>query len=211
MASRGARFTLDDDDNDASLVTPIEMDVLNSSDDSLSVDDGPSLCIQEVPIVRSYPTRIPIAVGVNTLWSFVVIAIFVRVFDLHQSAFFSFGPSDELKIAFFGTPIDTWMKWSFLMLTIAIDVAISVYVGDMIGPWVMNTAMSLDKPLDMHRGAAWMLLNVNSFVSSFRGAFLMFIFSFTQFDFILAQVGVAAVVGAFSSGWVISHKKRLLY
>jgi hypothetical protein len=75
-------------------------------------------------------------VKVMMVWLFVIVVIFA-MYGLYESAFFGFGPNSGINL--FSITIDTWPKWTGIMLLNLFDQILFEWATEVVRPWLVNS------------------------------------------------------------------------
>lgn len=188
--------------------TAIQMDDLNSISDKQELvdleknDDNNSKTKRVAE--KKYNKKVIIASCVYTIWTLIVVLSFLEL-GVIRSDFYRFGPSSTLVIPFINIHIDNWWRWSEIAIYCVLNQGIGIYVGDMIYPWIVNTAMDPESKLDMSPLITWILTNIYFILPGLDRLFT-FAISYTQIDFLLLQLITTVFVGSCTNGWIIFNK-----
>lgn len=132
------------------------------------------------------------------------IMVFFAVEGLFEGNFFNVGPNDNVVL--FGVAINTWTRWTAVMVFNFVDMLLYEWSTEIIRPFVINTVQDhKTEELGMPKWKA--LFIVNSFELCSYVRFVINIrMIFTQLDFIIA-VYLGNVVSENAVTWSYIRKK----
>ncbi len=156
-------------------------------------------------------TKVPTSVFRGTLlataWLGVVILTWVGL-GMYESPYYSFGPSENLVLAFVGIKIDTWGKYTGLVAYILCSCFMKVLSGDWVYPWINAVVMNPEVHLAQSQSTAYFLTN---YIWILNSAYNVFFFAliYSQVDLALFTILGSSVGGLVSSYYVIFNEDRI--
>jgi hypothetical protein len=152
------------------------------------------------------PKRVLIGVLISALWQVVTIVIWI-VLGVYKSNYYSFGPSENLVLAFVNIEIDTWYKYIILMFYIVFNCVFTALSGNYVSPWVNSCAMNPDYKLNYKK------VHVYAIVNSYWGLYSLstiffFLLNVAQVDFAIVICVSNIMTDLYSSYQVIFDEKR---
>lgn len=124
-----------------------------------------------------------VATVVNVVWLAVVVVVFASMGFLDK--YMSFGPDPSLK--FLNITVDTWEKWSILIVYTLASNVVQIYTSDVIYPWIVTQVQNTKTPLIYSKGRSVAMVLLYNFSVTF-GSFIGIYIVFTQADFMLATI-----------------------
>lgn len=146
------------------------------------------------------------SVVIYSVWAIICIFVFGYFLDFFNSAYFRFGPSDDLFIIGLNISVSSWKNYSFLMLYAFFSPLIVVYVWDTIGPWINSDILNREKEvIASNKKHTWLMINYFYLINEICGIFSIGL-SMTQVDFFLIGAAAVMVSGGFTSYVAIKNK-----
>ncbi len=180
-------------DSEFQLVSQIDDDGESSDLEIIIVDD-------KIDIPKS------VYVGISIMWGIIIGSIITcLILDPMQSSYYSIGPSYDLKLFPTDLPVDTWLKYSILMLYLVVSTFATALSSDLVMPWINNTALNTEKTCKYSkrkRKLVFGLLNLFLIPVSIESVVVIGT-SFTQIDFALASMTGTILAGFYSGYYVI--------
>lgn len=126
--------------------------------------------------------------------AWIVICVVVLVVDRgvynNQYLTWNFGPSDDLKIM--GVNIDSWTRWIMVIVFVAIDAIISVWVAEVVYTWLNNNVYRHEVPTQFGDRWATMIAVSLLIYTGFHAVILLFIM-LSQVDILLISILIGAI------------------
>ena len=134
-----------------------------------------------------------------------LVIIIVCIFRDPGSTYFRLGPSDDLVII--SVRINTWNKWSLLLIFIGIVKSAEVLVNELGSPVLGFSVYNPDKKhiTDFTKNELNFLTNSMWFVNGIRGI-LMIVINVTQFDIALFDTIISEIVSIFTVRQLLNEK-----
>lgn len=129
----------------------------------------------------------------------------MAVSGVFESAYFRFGPSEELQIYKF--PIETWTKWTVLVVYTFLENVIWSFMDDIVIPWKMNTVQD-------HKTIVMTISKIKTYFITTNIDILTGIRYWVTFQLYTAQFDtffVAVIANAITSAWttrIFLQKKK---
>ena len=141
----------------------------------------------------------------TTLWT-VFICIVMFNFEIFGNDFLHIGPSDN--ITFFSKQINTWSKWSILMIYAIVSQILRTYGENIIHPWIYNTLQNKDVLIENYTYFQSQYISICSTIHCWMDWVININLSMLQIDFFVMSLLMDAIVTwkANKSHWI----KKLL-
>ena len=135
-----------------------------------------------------------------------LVVIIVCVFRDDNSTYFRYGPSDSLIVI--SVKINTWTKWSFLIIFIALIKAGDVIVNEIGSPILGFNVYNPDKKVitEFTKNELNVITNCMWFVNNFKGI-LLAVITVTQFDIAFIGLIISETVCVFTVRHLLYDKK----
>lgn len=157
-------------------------------------------------MTKPLPKNVIYAIIVSATWMLVEIALWTWM-EIRKSDYYSWGPSSTFSLPFTDIIVDTWAKWTALMIHTTVSVSIGVFSADMFYPWMGSVALNPEVPILHNRLHTWIAVNFFWFISSVNGL-MFFMLIYSQFDVALNSACTAVIMGMYSSHRAIHDKTR---
>jgi hypothetical protein len=137
------------------------------------------------------------------IWLFIVIVLFFWL-GTKSIPFFTFGPSKHTQII--GLKIDTWGKWTGVVLLTATNTIFTEYVFDFLQPWIMTTVIdpkTINLPLPKQD-----MLYISVVCSVYRTIIqvVMMYIMLSQVDFLIVRVAADTLVTVVTTQHILQEK-----
>ena len=159
--------------------------------------------------LHKVPTPVFRGALLATAWLGVVILTWIGL-GMYESPYYEFGPSENLVLAFVEIKIDTWGKYSGLVVYIICSCFMKVLSGDWVYPWINSVAMNPEVKLVQPLPVVYFLTN---YIWILNSAYNVFFFAliYSQVDLALFTILGSAVGGLISSYYVIFKEDRVYH
>ena len=137
--------------------------------------------------------------------SILFVCQFIYIWYANESDFFRVGPSATLVSA--GIHINTWPKWSFLMVIVSSTQIVKVLADETISPWIINNVM--DEKHEILRGTTEAKIQgMCQLYYLFSGVvgFLKVIFYTTQIDAVIVLISLDCLISYFTTKYYLQNK-----
>jgi len=138
------------------------------------------------------------------LWLTVAVTIYASCANIEENEFLHMGPSNSTKIM--GVVIDSWAKWYTVSVLAFVKTGMNEFIGDSIGPWVINTIQDEKTKMLPYSKRVCILIvemyTVYSHVMAVFGLALML----SQIDFLIVRVMADMIVTAYSLNRFMANK-----
>lgn len=115
---------------------------------------------------------------------FAIIVVFFAVMGLFEGNFFNIGPSSNVVL--FGLKIDTWSKWTAIVVFNFIDMIIFEWSTEVIRPFILNEIQDpKSRELNISKTRVFLIINAYEFCTYVRHV-INFSMVFTQIDLLFA-------------------------
>jgi hypothetical protein len=158
-------------------------------------------------ITDALPKVVRYGTALATIWIIATIAIWIGL-GMYRSNYYSFGPSDNLVLAFVNIVIDTWGKYIALVLYILFNCFVKVVSGDWVYPYINAHVMNPEVALKAPRMASFISTNYIWLINSFYNIFF-FALMYSQVDLALFTILGSFIGGLISSYYVIFDESRV--
>lgn len=165
--------------------------------------------MQESPPIEttnSIPKNVTIGLGLGIVSTVVLICVWFSI-GMYKSSYYSFGPSDDLFLAFVNIPINTWMKYLAIQFYILIKCVLQVVGGDFVYPWINAYIMNPEVQLNHLPQTLYFITNFYWGINSLHSIFF-FALAASQVDFGIAFALWSTIGGLVSSYFVIFDEDR---
>jgi len=141
----------------------------------------------------------------NTL-TMITIIILIIIFRDPSSKYFRLGPNDDLIVI--SVNINTWIKWSILLVVVGLIRGCEVLVNELGSPILGFRIYNPDcKTIsDFTKNELNFLGNAMWFVNNFRGI-LMVVITITQFDIALISMFISELVSIYTVRHLLNEKE----
>lgn len=160
------------------------------------VDDGGD---DEVIIPRN------VMVGIGIGWAIVGASVInMVILDPLRSPYYTFGPSDELRLFPTDILIDTWLKYTALVAYLFLAAFLSVISADFVIPWINTVALNTERTVAFtprEKRTVFIAVNVYWLATACEGLVVIGT-SLSQIDFAIASAG-GGMLGGFYSCYVV--------
>jgi len=146
-----------------------------------------------------------IATIVNVVWLVTVVSVFSGMGFLNR--YIAFGPNSELT--FLNVVIDTWEKWTILIIYTLASNVVQIYTSDVIYPWIVTQVQNIKTPLIYSKGGTISMVLFYNFSVTF-GSFIGIYIVFTQADFMIATIIAQLITNAITTCIYIKKKDEYL-
>jgi hypothetical protein len=152
------------------------------------------------------PTNVKRAVFCSVSWLVIQIMTWFYL-GMYKSDYYSWGPSDDLILPFTNTVVNTWPKWTLLIINIAVSVSVNVYSANLFYPWMSSVALNPGVKLNHDKKTTWLVVNLFWTTTAVQALFF-FMLTYSQIDIAFVSAVSAIVTGMFSSSFCIYDKTR---
>lgn len=152
------------------------------------------------------PKSVILGVVLGTIWLCMVIVLWISL-EMYKSSYYKFGPSDTMFLAFTNVAIDTWAKYTWLVIYIIFSCFMTVISGDWVYPWINAVVMNPDAILRTSKSSAYIIVNYFWIINSLYNIFF-FALTYTQVDLALFTIFSSMIGGLLSSRFMIYNKNR---
>lgn len=143
-------------------------------------------------------------------WLFVVIFIYsISSVGTHHVQFLHVGPSAETIVM--GVVIDTWGKWYIISILAFLKTAMNEFVGDSLGPWIINTLQDeKTTTLPYSKGVCLLIVQLYTIYGHIMSVFGIALL-LSQVDFLVIRIIADLSVTAFAMYRFMLHKTVRVY
>ena len=139
-------------------------------------------------------------------WLIIVMVIFASC-GLFEGAFFGFGPGPNVIL--FGIVIDTWTKWSVVVLINFVDMAIVEWGMEIIKPYITNVIQDPKTvEIDRSKASIYFIVNGSEICANIRSVIYVNTV-LTQIDFVLAAL-VGNLISMNITTWSYLRPKKFV-
>jgi hypothetical protein len=166
-------------------------------------------------MANKIPTTVIVGIVIEVLFTMGALCVWL-ILGAEHSAYYSIGPSEDLKLFPTNIVIDTWPKYLLLICYLFIQALFGSMAADFIYPWINNTALSstyweeLDEE-DPHEGRVYrtkVFTIINLFwIIAQTQTLVIFATSYSQVGFALISIS-GGILGGIISSYTIIFKEN---
>ncbi len=153
------------------------------------------------------PKNVWVGILIGTVWQIGIVILWTYT-GIYTSDYYSFGPSNNLMLAFVNIPINTWSKYIAILFYIIVNCSLKVVGGDFVYPWINAVVMNPEVPIIQDRFIVFLLTNYYWTINSFNDIFF-FALTMSQVDLAIATAVSSSISGMVSSYFVIYDENRI--
>jgi hypothetical protein len=143
------------------------------------------------------PTNVKRAVFCSVSWLVIQVMAWIYL-GMYNSEYYSWGPSDDLILPFTNTVVDTWPRWTLLIINIVMSVSVNVYSADLFYPWMSSVALNPGVKLNHDKKHTWLVVNIFWATTAVQALFF-FMLAYSQIDIAFVSAISAIITGMYSS------------
>ena len=144
-----------------------------------------------------------VTITILSIW-FVIVAVLFSYLGLFKTSYMAVGPSSTLT--YMGMTLNTWPRYSAVLIYVILSTAINDFAGDAISPWLQNTIMDHKSLIIPYSKSTCLIITQiwSAYVGVMSVASISLVFS--QFDLLAVRLIVDLLVSQYTTMRFLRNK-----